>query len=242
LLLFYSFFNDAKDSNYVNCYSESIKVNYFGNVSNAIPLGDPRMDNYYNTVNKEINHCNPTIIIGTAGFSTTDLNSYLGFEFDFLFDILNGVEKLTKSGRKSKVILKVRSNGYVNLYDSFVKEYFQDINVEIIQEQNFSDIITKADLYISFYSQTLFEASCLGIPVIYYKKDTQLFYAPFDNGSELMTATNELELLKLLVLFYNKDSRFESFKSKLVMEKYIGHLDGGNIARNVDFILDLINN
>ncbi|WP_426668529.1 hypothetical protein ACPPVU_20185 [Mucilaginibacter sp. McL0603] len=240
-ILINSFFNDAKDSDYVNCYSESIKTNYFNSADYAIPLGDARMDKYVNLVNKEINYVDPVLIIGAAGFSPIDLNSYLAFEFDFLFDILNNVQKLSKTGKNSKVILKVRGNGYVDLYSSFINEYFNDLNVEITQAQNFSELIVKADLYISFFSQTIFEASCLGIPVIYYKKDTHFMHEPFNNKSELMTATNEIELMHLFQLFYEKSPEFELFKSKDVMKKYIGYLDGNNTSRNVEFIRNLVN-
>jgi hypothetical protein len=239
-LLAFSFYSDAKDSDYVNCYSESVKAGYFNNAPNAIPLGDPRMDSYANLKHKEINYNNPTIVIGTAGYNPVDVNSYLAFEFDFLYDILLNVQKLAINGNKSKVIIKVRGNGYLDLYTTFVKEYFSELDIELVQNQSFIEVIKKADLYVSIYSQTLFEASCMGIPVVYYKKDTQFVHKPFDGNSELVTPRNQIELLKVLTSFFDREQIFEPFKRRDVMEKYIGYLDGGNTKRNMDYVLGLI--
>lgn len=239
-LLTFSYYQDAKDSDYVNCYSESIREQYFNNSASAVPLGDPRMDNYANIPLKEIDYNNPTIVVGTAGFNPVDLNSYLAFEFDFLFDILHNVQLLNNTSRQIKVILKIRGNGYVHLYQSFVNEYFPNLGVELIQDAAFTDVIKKADLYISIYSQTLFEASCMGVPVIYYKKDTQVVHKPFDGNSELVTAQDSDGLLVILEKFLNHDPIFEPFKQKEVMQQYVGFIDGGNTKRNVDYILNLV--
>jgi hypothetical protein len=95
-------------------------------------------------------------------------------------------------------------------------------------------------LYISIYSQTLFEAASLGIPTIYYKKDTELNNRPFDAKSELVTALNVDELKEKILLFYENDDCYKSFIRKDVMEKYIGPLDGKNHERIVEFIYSLV--
>lgn len=241
-LLNMSFENDGRDSDYVNCYSKAVKEDYFNNADNVFCLGDPRMDKYYSIPPKKINRENPVIIIGAGGFNLIDLNSYLAYEFDFLFDILYVLNKLRSNGLKNKIILKVRDNGYANQYHNFVKEYFSDLNVEIVQDKPFFSVINQADLYISIYSQTLFEASSIGIPVIYYKKDTQIINRPFDNKCELVTASDVDGLEERFYQFYKNSSVFSSFMEKTVLEKYIGPLDGQNTSRNLDFIQLLIVN
>jgi hypothetical protein len=239
-LLNMSFENDGRNSDYINCYSEAVKEDYFNNSENAFCLGDPRMDKYYLSPKKQINRENPVIIIGAAGFNSIDLNSYLAYEFDFLYDILKVLTKVRQNGSNNKIILKVRDNGYAHQYQNFVNEYFYDLNIEVIQKTPFSTLIVRADLYISIYSQTLLEASCLDIPVIYYKKDTQFINRPFDGKSELVTANDIIELQEKIDLFYNGSNVYDAFMDKSVLEKYIGPLDGKNTQRNTDFIMDLV--
>lgn len=239
-LLNLSFEKDARDSNYVNCYAVSVKEDYFKNSENVFCLGDPRMDKYYFLPPKQINRDNPVIIIGAAGFNPIDLNSYLAYEFDFLYDILKVLTILRNNGFKNKIILKVRDNGFSYQYQNFVNEYFFDLNVEIIQSIPFSTLILQADLYISIYSQTIIEASCINVPVLYYKKDSQFINRPFDGNSELVTASDIEELKEKIYLFYNESNVYDKFMDKSVLEKYIGPLDGENTKRNVDFILSIV--
>lgn len=235
-----SFLDDAKDGTWINSYSESIKRNYFKNMKNVIYLGDPRMDDYANGIlKKEINRHFPTIVVGAAGFSNIDLNSYLAFEFDFINDILLACRSLIKQGKKMRIIIKVRANGYASQYSNFLKEYFPDMLVEIYHQIPMKKVLIQADFYISIYSQTLFEASSLGIPVLYYKKDNEIKDPPFNGASELVTAFSLEDLKNKIILFYEKSPIFEPFMNKNIMEKYIGPLDGQNLKRNMDFIYSL---
>jgi len=235
-LLNISHWEDAHDSDYVNCYSESLREDYFGSKSGVYAIGDPRMDKYANLKNKEVNVKQPNIVIGTAGFDNIDLNSYLAFEFDFLFDVLKALENVKQTNYTNQIILKVRSNGYSSLYENFVKEYFEGLKIRIEQEIPFFDLIKEADLYISFYSQSIMEAAALGIPTIYYKKDTQTIFRPYDGNSELITVYTIEELTRKIIGFYNEDPEFNSFLKKEVLENYIGYLDGKNEDRNIEFI------
>lgn len=239
-LLNVSYIHDGKDSDMVNCYSETLKQDYFSNKDTALPLGDPRMDRYTKVEKRLINSVEPIIVIGAAGYDSLDLNSYLAFEFDFLYDILEAIKNLRDIGYKNSVILKVRANGYVYLYENLVNEYFKELNVDIVQDLSFFEVVTKADFYISICSQTIFEAASLGIPTLYYKKDTQDIYRPFDKKSELVTASTINELVTKLTAFYNADTMYDAFLNKDVLEKYIGPLDGNNTQRNVDLIKSVL--
>ncbi|NQX40294.1 hypothetical protein SAMN05421820_105170 [Pedobacter steynii] len=230
---------DAHDSTWVNCYSESLKMDYFGNKNNALPLGDPRMDSYAKSSPKVVNRKSPNILIGAAAYSHLDQTSYVAFEFDFLFDVLKALTDLGHTNYS--ITLKVRANGYANLYQDFLREYFPHLNVTVIQDTPFSEVVSKADLYISFYSQTLMEAAVLGIPTIYYKKDDADLFRPYDCKSELVTALNIEELSAKIEAFYLNDSIFNKFMDRSVLERYIGPLDGKNLERNVDFIYSILN-
>ncbi len=240
-LLLNNYQDEAKYATYINAYSKSIKENYFKDMDNIVALGDPRMDMYADLKQKKINRDNPTVTIGTSGFNPTDLNSYVAVEFDFMYDILQAFSILKANGEECRIVIKVRPNGYLEQYKEFVKDYFQDLEVEYIITTPMIDVLKKTDFYISICSQTLFEASCLGIPVVYYKNDTEILNAPFDNNSELVIITKIEEMIQAYYDFKSKHSRYESFLNKKVMEQYIGPLDGNNLSRNIDFIYSILN-
>jgi CDP-glycerol glycerophosphotransferase (TagB/SpsB family) len=100
--------------------------------------------------------------------------------------------------------------------------------------------LNKTDLYVSIYSQTLFEASCLGIPVIYYKKDKEILDPPFDQQSELVTVDTVAAFKQAFLDFQSNHDRFNAFLDKSIMEKYVGPLDGNNLERNLSFIHSLL--
>lgn len=237
-----SFWFDAKDSNWVNCYGTSIQEDYYQHAPNALPLGDPRMDAYVNKKKKTINREKPIIVIGASGYNPLDLNSFLAVEFDFIHAILQALKELRLSGKEFSLIIKVRPNGYFHSYKELVDEFFSELETTIEQHVAFTSIIEKADLYISFYSQTLFEASLLGIPVIYYKNDKQQLFRPFDGYSEVVTAKSTKELQEKILHFFVGGDEYNSFLETSTMEQYIGPLDGQNTQRNIDFINSILVN
>ncbi len=240
-LLGNSYLDESKNAQWINSYGESIKNNYFAGMDNIVCLGDPRMDDYVNGIKpKIVNVDKPVILIGAAGFNNIDLNSYLAYEFVFLHDIMTACRELIKEGKKMSLIIKVRANGYLSQYAAFLAEYFPEIPVQLYDRVPMKQILSQADFYISFYSQTLFEASCLGIPALFYKRDTEIMDTPFDGKSELVTAFARDELVEKIRLFYEHDEVYDSFMSEKVMEKYVGPLDGHNLTRNKKFIYSLM--
>lgn len=233
--------DEAKHAKYINSYSENIRDTYFSGMDNIVTLGDPRMDMYPPQIRKKkINRIEPVVVIGTSGFNSVDLNSYVSVEFDFMYDVLTALQKVIKQGVNLSIIVKVRPNGYIEQYQAFINEYFKSLKVKLIADKPMVDVLNKADYYISIYSQTLFEASCLGIPVLYYRKDSEVMFAPFDNNSELVTATSVDELIQAFNDYQNNHNRYDKFLDRRVMEKYIGPLDGNNLERNLDYIHTLL--
>jgi hypothetical protein len=233
--------DDSKYATVINSYSHSIKKNYFKGMDNIVTLGDPRMDLYPPLSSEKIlNRAKPTIVIGASGFSPVDLNSYVAIEFDFMSDVLSALKKIRESGGEITIIIKVRPNGYKQQYSKFVEEFFPNLVDEIIDNQSMLAVLNRADFYISINSQTLFEASCLGIPVLYYKNDCEVMPPPFDNQSELVTVTNIDDLVSAFYDYQNSAPRYDDFLKRSVMEKYIGPLDGKNLQRNYDHVLQML--
>ena len=241
-LMLCDYLDEAKDASIINAYSESIRRNYFKGMHNIVCLGDPRMDQYHCQKRKVIDRINPTITIGTSGFSNIDLNSYLAVEFDFLNDVLKAIQGVFENRKPPKIVLKVRGNGYKKLYSDFIKEYFPGIVCRIDDSKTLRDLLEEADLYISIFSQSILEASTLGIPSIYHKNDLQVLHPPFDGCSELVTTKNSLELHNAITDFQDNSERFNLFMNHEIIEKYIGPLDGRNLSRNLEFIEKLLEN
>jgi hypothetical protein len=240
-LLGAGYLDEGKYATVINAYSPSIRDHYFRDMSNIVCLGDPRMDEYALSQTRNINRDIPTITIGASGFSNIDLNSYLAVEFEFLCDVLTVMRNLTMRGRRFRVVLKVRANGYSELYRAFVEEYFPNQLDRLVDHVPMRSILNETDLFISIYSQTLFEASCMGIPTVYHKNDRQILDQPFDGKSELVTTYDVASLERALDDFLAGSERFDAFMEKCVMEKYIGPLDGGNLARNLAYANELLN-
>jgi hypothetical protein len=235
------FSDEAKSGDWINCYSDSIRDSYYKNSNNVHALGDPRMDRYALEKMSDNTECIDkgdkfVIAVGAAGFNHLDLNSYCAFEFEFLDQVLLAIQEVTRLGYKTSLKLLVRGNGYICDYQKFVDEYFLDLEIEILQGVAITKFLDNANLYVSFYSQTLFEASCLGIPVVYHKADREQIHSPFDGKSELVTTHSIIELTSSIVEGLNLSNRFEKFLDRTLMENYIGPLNGNNTKSNIEFI------
>jgi len=236
------FLDEAKYADIINAYSESIRSHYFRGMDNIVCLGDPRMDDYIlRGQQRQVNRQTPTITIGTSAYSVVDLNSYVAVEFDFMHDVLVALNKLKQEGKSMRIVLKVRANGYLAQYRQFSDQYFPELVDEICQNVPMQNVLERTDFYITTYSQTLFEASSLGIPCVYYKRDDELLDPPFDEKSELTTVSDIDGLVSIINEFYAGSQCFDAFLRKSVMEQYIGPLDGRNLERNLNQIYGMLN-
>lgn len=233
--------DDSKYASHINSYSTSIRDNYFRGMDNVYALGDPRMDNYASCAKNTISRTRPKVVIGASGFNPVDLNSFVAVEFEFMFSVLSALQRIESEGSGIDVVIKVRPNGYKQQYVSFLDKFFPGFKCEIIDSVPMNQVLFNADLYISIYSQTLFEASILGVPVIYYRADSEVMFEPFDMNSELLTVSTPSELVDLFYRFIEGDPCFDEFLNVQTMEKYIGPLDGNNLDRNLGFIKKILN-
>lgn len=239
-LLGNDFLDEGKFATVINAYGPSIRDHYFRGMENVLCIGDPRMDAYAMLPRRALNRTHPTITIGTSGFNNVDLNSFLAVEFVFMAQVLEALTQLRSEGVAFNLVLKVRPNGYSHLYRDFCVEYFSILRPRILDQTPMCQVLMQTDFYISIYSQTLFEASTLGIPCIYHKVDSEMLDPPFDGRSELVTTTDVGELVKAIRDFFAGSERFDAFLDREVMARYIGPLDGQNLARNLSVVRELL--
>lgn len=207
-------------------------------MKNVVCLGDPRMDGYPATPRRQVDPDRFTVVIGASGHNPMDLNSYVAVEFDFMRDVLRALMELKARGAPLRVVVKVRPNGYREQYEHFVTEYFPGIVDSVIDSAPMREVLDGADVFVSIYSQTLFEASCMGIPVVYHRVGDFYKDPPFDAQSELVTTNTIPELIQALGDCRDGHRRFDSFLDRSVMERYVGPLDGRNVERNLAFIYE----
>jgi hypothetical protein len=235
------YLDESKYATLINAYGPSIQQDYFEGMTNTVALGDPRMDQYPPARRRLSRPDRPfSIAIGASGHSNVDLNSYVAVEFDFLFDVLSALETLRSLGQRLRVTIKVRANGYRRQYEQFIDEYFPGLVDEVLDQGPIRSLLAASDFYVSIYSQTLFEASCLGVPCVYYRKDNEVHAPPFDGRSELAVVDSVEGLVIAVSDALNGHSRFEGFLERSTMERYVGPLDGGCLERNLTQIYDMV--
>jgi hypothetical protein len=232
--------DESKHATMINAYSPSIRDHYFRGMDNVVCLGDPRMDAYPAAPRRRHDPQRFTVTIGASGFNPTDLNSYVAVEFDFIDGVLQALRAVRDRGAEIRVVIKVRANGSKAQYVQFVDEYFPGLVAEVVDDVPMRAVLHETDLFISIYSQTLFEASCMGIPVIYYRVGDVFKYPPFDGRAELVTVDTVEALAGAIEDFRSGSSRFSPFLDRDVMATYIGPLDGRNLERNVQFSYDVL--
>ena len=232
--------DESKHATMINAYSPSIRDHYFRGMQNVVCLGDPRMDAYPPAPRRQHDPLRFTVTIGASGFNPTDLNSYVAVEFDFIDGVLQALRTVRDRGAEIRVVIKVRANGSKAQYLQFIDEYFPGLVAEVVDDVPMRAVLHESDLFISIYSQTLFEASCMGIPVVYYRVGDVFKYPPFDGRAELVTVDTVDALAEAVEDFRRGSSRFAPFLDREVMAAYIGPLDGRNLERNVQFSYDML--
>lgn len=233
------YLDEGKYATVINGYSTNIAGTYFAGMSNVVSLGDPRMDAYGPVSPRQIESGRPlSIAIGASGHDNIELNSYVAVEFDFIHDVLTACRHVTASGQPLEIVIKVRPNGYRDQYNAFAAEYFPDLPMRIIDQGSMASVFATSDVYVSIDSQTLFEASCMGVPVIYHRKSNETKFAPFDAKCELVTTSDVAGLISAIDDLAHGARRFAPFLDRRVMEAYVGPLDGLNTERNLAWIYD----
>jgi hypothetical protein len=233
--------DESKHATMINAYSTIIRDHYFHGMTNVVCLGDPRMDAYPAVPRRRHDPQRFTVTIGASGYNPTDLNSYVAVEFDFMHGALEALRRVRDRGADIRIVIKVRANGSKAQYGRFTEEYFPGLVAEIVDTAPMRSILNATDLFVSIYSQTLFEASCMGIPAVYYRVGDVFKYPPFDGRAELVTVETVDALEKAIEDFRGGSSRFAPFLDRAVMEQYVGPLDGRNLERNLQFAYDMIN-
>lgn len=232
---------ESRNADWVNCYGRLIRKNYYHDAPHVVCLGDPRMDAYVERAKRKspAPSLRPRIVIGAGGYDSIDLNGHLCAEFGFLDVVLEVCSRCLARGRVFDLTIKIRRNSYINQYQSFCREFFPGLTIDIVNDVPMVDVLAKADFYVATHSQTHFEAAILGVPSVYLKNYDSFIDPPYDEKSELTTVRTAEALEKCLERFFRGEPVGRAFMDRSVLEQYFGLLDGGSTRRNLDFIMKL---
>ena len=231
----------VSSSSVIDCYAEAYAISS----RKVLPLGIPRTDilfdekyiklakdkfykQYPQLKNKKI------ILFGPTFRGNNRKTGY------YPIKKFNPVEIYNKLNQKYAIIIK--RHFFIN--DKFdIPEKYSDFIMDLDVSEDINDLLFIADIFITDYSSTVFEASLLDIPMILYAFDLdnyiseRSFYFEYKNFVPGKITYTEEELIDSIK---NKD--FEEFKIKDFKDKFFDDKDGKSTERIVNYISKCLEN
>lgn len=140
-------------------------------------------------------------------------------------------EALANYCRRTNSLFLIKSHFLVR-NQLVIPEAYQDVIVDMSGHREINDLLFVADLLITDYSSTVYEASTLDLPMLFYAFDKQEyissrgFYEPYDTFTPGRIVETMPELMEALE---NKDYQHE--KVRLFKEKNFDYEDGKSAER-----------
>lgn len=221
----------------VDCYSEA----YAMSSDKVLPLGIPRTDiffdeKYIESVRDNFYKKYPQlkekkiILFGPTFRGNSRRTGYYPTEnFD-------PVEIYNQLNQEYAIIIK--RHFFIN--DKFdIPEEYREFIMDLDVSEDINDLLFITDILITDYSSTVFEASLLDIPMIFYAFDLdnyiseRSFYFEYKNFVPGKITYNQNQLIDSI-----KNRDFEKYKIREFRDKFFDDTDGKSTERVVDYILD----
>ncbi len=119
-----------------------------------------------------------------------------------------------------------------------INEKYKDYIIDLSDEDELNDLLFVTDLLITDYSSSVFEASLLNIPMLFYPYDLYQyiserdFYCDFENFVPGKIAFTREELTQAVI-----DGDFEEYKIEPFKHKFFTSLDGKSSQRVADAVI-----
>lgn len=221
----------------IDCYAEAYGISD----DKVLPLGVPRtdifFDNSYSKFAKDKFYSkypklkDKKIILFGPTFRGTSRKT--GYYPDDAFDPINLYNSLNQ-----EYAIIIKRHFFINNKFNIPKEY-SDYIIDLNVSEDINDLLFVTDILITDYSSTVFEASLLDIPMLFYAFDLDEYisersfyfeYKGFVPGKITYDKNELLESIK------NKD--FEKFKINDFKEKFFDDTDGKSTERIANYILN----
>lgn len=221
-----SFYIEAKTADHVFVYGENQKKDYLkDHPEKAIVAGNPLYEKAFaKRSRKTVNHPPKKILIGTSDPVPGDINCQYSSTEVFLKNVMGALGAL-KGKYGFEVSLKLHPGESRGFYERFVKEEGFDV-ADIINSGDMQEILMGYDLLIINHSVAVFEASLIGIPVLYHHPARQVMQEPFGGGTSLVSAFNTTELRAALEKIFSDKAAAFGFTSEKELTYFTGPLDG----------------
>lgn len=236
------FQQEAKTATTTLCYGESYIKNYFKDKKNVIITGNPLFDKVYKKRNfVKPNFPSQQIMVSSFSFSPVDINCHYSDNEKFLLDTFEVLNELkNEQNLKFETVLKLHPADPPEFYKWFLeKNGFSEIR--IINSGDFQKLVSEFDLLIINYSTGLLETALMGIPVVFYHHNNQIFFEPFNGFKSLPTAFNKRELKSVLKKVFCDKKYAYSFTDLQVLKPFVGTVDGKAGKRIFNIITESLN-
>lgn len=142
-------------------------------------------------------------------------------------------------------ILLLKNHPFVKDSFSYSEKWEKQV-FDFSNKENINDLLLVTDLLITDYSSSVFEASLLDIPMIFYVFDKKEYlenrdvYYDFDTFVPGPIAETEEALLDFTKKLLIRSDTFTREKLALFKSSYLDALDGNSTRRIADFLLTLL--
>lgn len=195
--------------------------------------GDPRTDLAGRPPSRAIGISGVTglqrVLVGSFTFSPLDLLCRRSDPEVFLDEVLAGIGA-SERGRGAQITIKLHPADREAVYASVLDRH-AGLNLQVVATGDISELFGACDAYVSTYTTSLLQAAAAGVPIAYYRVNSQRLHAPF-SGDELMqraTASTPDELAALL-----DGGRLLEAPGAAWLERYLGPSDGHCTDRLLD--------
>ena len=155
-------------------------------------------------------------------------------------NVFNPEEFLNKVGDDYAIILKLHP--FCNERYEIAPELSERL-IDLSDEDELNDLLFVTDLLVTDYSSSVFEASLLGIPMLFYPYDLYQyiserdFYCDYETFVPGKIAFTQDDMIKAVI-----DGDFEEYKIEPFKNKFFSHADGKSAQRVADAIIKALEN
>ncbi|MPL71236.1 hypothetical protein SDC9_17010 [bioreactor metagenome] len=223
----------------IECYSEAYGVSS----DKILPLGIPRTDIFFDTDYIDSTKENfykkypqlkdkKIILFGPTFRGTNRRNGYYPIK---KFDPIKIYNDLNQ-----EYAIIIKRHFFINNKFKIPNEY-SDYILDLDINEDINDLLFVTDILITDYSSTVFEASLLDVPMIFYAFDlddyisNRSFYFEYKSFVPGKITYTQDELINSI-----KNNDFEDYKIKDFKDKFFEEIDGKSTERIINYICNVL--